>query len=213
MHFVFHINNSKRVAMKIIRPIIAAASLLLSIVTPAHAGTIYNINFNGGTVDLSGFIETDALGTFSPTALDSMISNYSILASWNGANPFTFTKANSTWGEGFLGAGANVIISILGGAFQLSAPTGYDFNGGNLFLLADNPAPDGIIQNLRIAQDHLGFRSSPDTMVFETVSPTFTLGLARIPEPAPLPLMVSGLALIAVHLRRAARTSRHSLPA
>jgi hypothetical protein len=198
--------------MKIIRPIIAAASLLLSI-THAHAGTIYNINFNGSTVDLSGFIETDALGTFSPTALDSLISNYSILASWNGANPFTFTKANSTWGEGFLGAGANVIISILGGAFQLSAPTGNDFNGGNLFLFADNPASDGIIQNLRIAQNHFGFRSSPDTMVFETVSPTFTFATARIPEPAPLPLMISGLALIVVHLRSNARTKRPLLAA
>lgn len=188
--------------MNIANKFLAISGLTIALALPASAGTIYNINFNGSVVDLSGFIETDAVGTFSPTAFDSLITNYSILGSWNGFAPFTFTKANSTWGGNFAGAGVNVSISILGSAITLSAPLGYDFDGGNIFLIADNPAPDGIIQNLRIAQNHFGFRSDPDTMVFETVSPTFTLATARVPEPTPLSLLAAGLGLIGFHVRR-----------
>ena len=189
--------------MKIIQHILAASCLLIIVSVPARA-TIYNINFNGSIVDLSSFIETDAVGTFSPTNFDSLVLNYSILGSWNGANPFTFTKANSTWGGGFLGS--NVAISILGGVIQLSAPMGFDFDGGNVFLIVDNPLPDGIIPNLRIAQNHFGLRSDPDTMVFETVPTTFTL--AKVPEPGSIPLLAAGLGLIA--FSRVAKRRRRS---
>lgn len=188
--------------MNIAHKILALTGLTIALALPANAGAIYNINFNGSVVDLSGFIETDAVGIFSPTDFDSQITNYSIFGSWNGFAPFEFTKANSTWGGSFVGAGANVSISILASAITLSAPLGYDYDGGNIFLIADNPAPDGIIQNLRIAQDHLGFRSDPDTMVFETVSPTFTLATASVPEPTSLSLLAAGLGLIAFRVRR-----------
>jgi hypothetical protein len=194
--------------MNIAQKTLAAASLAIASVMPAHAGTIYDVSFNGSKIDLSGFIETNAVGDFSPGDFDSQVLSYSLVASWNGFAPFTFTAANSTWGFNF--EGANVVISILNGMISLSAPTGGDFDGGNGFLMAD-VATNGAQENLRLFQDHLGFRTSdpPNAMLFDTLSGPFVLGKARaIPEPASIATFAFGLMLFGVTTRRATRVRR-----
>jgi len=181
-----------------------AAIGIVSSASVASATPIsYAVNFDGPNIDLTGYIVADSLGVFTPWAFDAHLVDYSITAS-SGGFAHTFTSANSTWGG--LNYGENVMIAVTAGAIQLTAPLGYDFDGGNLFLLAD-VVTNGALENLRFAQDHLGFRQSnpPDSTVFDTVSPDFTLARADVqetPEPASLLLMGTGLVACAHRIRR-----------
>jgi len=171
-----------------------AVTALLSVFSQQlHAGVIYDINFDGSTIDLTGFIEIDVQGTFSPAIFDGQVLDYSVTASGNGAFPFIFTPTNSTWG--LSGYGNNVDINVSASIIELVAPSGGNFAAGNLFLVA-NAATNGAQENLRIFQDQLGFRTPnpPNDVIFETVLTPFALATAAVPEPATLALFGLGLA-------------------
>jgi hypothetical protein len=175
--------------------LVLAFSLFLMPPIRARCQTTYNVNFDGANIDLFGFIKTSATGTFSSTAFDALVTDFSITASQNGADPFTFTRLNSTWGPA--GFGSDVSITVDGSTIALSAPTGSTINSANAFLLA-NTLTNGARENLRIAQDQFGFRTPnpPDTVVFDTVPTPFILadgGANVTPEGDSLLLLGTGL--------------------
>ena len=169
-------------------------ALLAILLSPlANADPIYDVAVDGAVIDLTGTIETSALGTFSPTAFDGLLADFSILASQNGAFSFLFTSANSTWGGADFGE--NVLIEITAELITLTAPTGYINSGANAFLLADS-VTSGARENLLLYQDQLRYRrpSPPDGVVLDTVATTFILARARsVPEPGTLALLGIGL--------------------
>jgi len=72
----------------------ASIALVLGLLSGvAQAGIIYDVNFNGSTIDLAGFIDANTLGTFTPTAFDATLADYAITASNNGLASFLFTLA------------------------------------------------------------------------------------------------------------------------
>ena len=159
----------------------------------AQAGINYNVNFNGLTIDLSGFIVVNSTGSFTPTTFDAALADYSITATNNGIAPFLFTLTNSTWGGSF---GGNVNITISATQIVLNAPTGATSDGGNLFLVAD-ATTNGARENLRLYDDQLGYRepNPPSFSIFETVPTSFVLATAApVPEPASWALWGIGLA-------------------
>jgi len=190
----FNLNKSR------IRPIVAAAVVFFS-ATSANAIN-YNVSFDGPVIDLSGFIETNAVGTFSSTAFDALVTDFSITASANGAAPFVFTSANSSWGGAFDSAfGANVSVSVAASAIELLAPLGDINSADNVFLIADNPT-NFVIENLSVTSTQLRYRlpRPPDGVIFDTVSNPFVLATAQqvsaVPLPAALPLFGTGLAVM-----------------
>src|SRR5215467_10250673 len=116
-------------------PLLALTVLFCSLAVPASASTIYSIDFDGATVDLSGFIEVDAVGSFTPAEFDAAVLNYSITASNNGAAVYTFTAANSTFGPS--GFGGDVTITADGTVIGLSSVATTTFFEPSVFLLAD----------------------------------------------------------------------------
>jgi hypothetical protein len=185
---------------KTIRCAFAAAVLLLP-AQQIHAGPIYDVFLDGTNVDLVGFIEVNSTGNFTPNAFDGQVVDFSITASLNGAFPFVFTLANSTWGP--TGFGAHVTIGVTATEITLAAPTGGNFDARNLFLLAD-AVTNGARENLRIFQDQLGYRTPnpPNDVVFETVATPFVLATARVPEPGTLALLGLGLSFFGFARRR-----------
>jgi hypothetical protein len=165
--------------------------LLFVFSSKLHATSIYtyDVDFDGSTIDLTGFINVGALGAFSPTAFDSLVIDYSITASENGASPFTFTPANSTWGGDIYGG--NVTINVSASLIELLAPTGD--SPENIFLIAD-VITNFARENLRFFDDQLSYRTPnpPNTTITETVQTQFALA-AAVPLPAAAWLFGSGL--------------------
>lgn len=90
---------------------IMAGALMLCTASAATAGVIYDVNLDGSTIDLTGFIETNALGNFSPSAFDGQVIDFSITASENLAFSFLFNLSNSTWGLFGNGALINILVT------------------------------------------------------------------------------------------------------
>lgn len=184
-----------------------ATIALLATPTVARAQAIYDVNFNGGIIDLIGTIQVASFGLFSSSAFDANVIAYSLTASNNGANPFTFTESNSTWGSAPYPA--YVSLTATAGVLTLTAPNGGNFESTNGLLLSDAPQPDGARPNLRFYSFYLGYRPTGlrNPVVFEnTHGPTFTLGIARVvvPEPSTVVLLGAGLfGLLVVRRRRA----------
>jgi PEP-CTERM motif len=182
-----------------IQAIFASASLLLVTSAPLSANTVYNINFTGSNINLSGHITTDdATGDFSPATFDDQVLDYSITATANlySTYPYTFTGSNSTWGG--LGFGTSVNINVSATQITLTAPNGGDFNADNLFLIADAPMSGTILENLMMYQNTLRFRTSapPDLNIYQTINAQFVLaGQQPQPVPEPSSLLLSGLGL------------------
>lgn len=180
--------NSKKLSK-----LFATAALLTAISAPVIAGNIYTINYDGANIDLTGTIETNALGTFQPEALDALLIDYQITASENGTFPFVFTKANSTWGAVGNGSLIDIIISASTITLFSPSPSGAIDQSENQLLRADT-ATNGARENLRYSFDQLGLRmpSPPNTVIQDTVSTQFVLATA-VDEPIYLLLLSMGL--------------------
>jgi hypothetical protein len=183
--------NIKRFSQALAIPFLLLSAALC---TNAVAGIIYDVNQDGSTIDLSGFIEANTLGTFTPTAFDATLDDYSITASNNGASSFLFLLGNSTWGGAFLGD--NVGITVTAAQIVLSAPLGGTSDSSNLFLVAD-ATTNGSQPNLVLARDQLRYRlpNPPDGTILDTVPTSFVLATAQTAVPAPATLALFGLGL------------------
>lgn len=210
--FIFNLEQPMKtfnLSFILIRNIFFAGFCLLT-ASQSNASATYNISLNGSTIDLSGFIETSALGTFSPTEFRSQLTDYSINASYNGTYAYIFNLANSTWGNSNYMIGSNVSITVSATEIVLSASTGQNYAPENTFLLA-NVVTNGAGENLRLFQDQLGYRTpnppdaSPLFVIFETVPISFVLATASpVPTPSAAWLLGSGLlGLIGVARRKA----------
>lgn len=183
-----------------IHSLCAIVTVLFFSSTPLYAGTIYNINFNGSHIDLTGFIETSDWDQTSPTVFDSQVMNYSIMASNNGALAYTFNPSNSSWGgvENTDEWGSNVTLTITEDLIKLSAAPSTPNQLYDTFLIA-NTATNGIRQSLSFYNTQLGFKTSPlNFVLYDTVQPLFVLATTQpqsptIPEPTGLILLSTGL--------------------
>jgi hypothetical protein len=190
-----------------IHSLCAAVTTLFFSSTPLYAGAIYNINFNGPNIDLTGFIETSDWDQTSPTVFDSQVMNYSITASNNSAFTYTFTPDNSSWGgnENNMEWGTNVTLTITEDLIKLSAAPGTPNQLYDTFLIA-NTATNNVRQSLSFYNNQLGFRASPlNFVLYDTVQPLFVLATTQpqtIPEPTSLILLSTGLLGIRVVRRR-----------
>lgn len=194
---------------------ISIAVMVLVVVGGQVQAGVYNVNLDGSTIDLTGFIEIDAVGDFSPPDFGALVTDYSITASGNGSFPFVFTGANSQWGGGIFGT--YVTIAVSPDAITLSAPTGGVFGvfgSGSVFLIA-NATTNGARENLHLYQTTLGYRTPnpPDELIFETVESPFPLASARspgvVPEPTALAIWgtLSGLGMIVARRRMRSRVA------
>jgi PEP-CTERM motif len=175
----------------------------------ARASVTYSVNFNGSTIDLTGFVTVNSLGSFTPTTFDANVIDYFVVASENGFGVFEFTPINSTWGgvgNIFAGqeTGGNITINVLSDTIEMLAPLGGTFIVTNGFLTAD-VAVNGSRPNLRFAQNELAFRqpNPPDSTVSEFLpSSVFTLASnsQQIPEPSTWSL--TGLSLAGLYFLR-----------
>lgn len=197
------------------RTVFGLATILLCAATPTNAGTIYNVNFSGTDISLSGYINTNALGNLTPVAFDTQIIDFSITATGTAYSqyPFTFTQVNSTWGGVFFGVttGANVVINLTPTHITLTNPNVAQNNAQNIFLIADGISTNNARENLRIFDGTLGFRtpSPPNKLLLEIIAQPFTIATATPTEtvPEPISYQLLGLGLILLFYTQKLRTN------
>ncbi|WP_299725480.1 hypothetical protein [uncultured Tateyamaria sp.] len=189
---------------------LCAAAFCTALAAPAYAAT-YNISFDGSFVDLSGTIDISTTGSFDPAGFDAVVTGYSITATTDGTNPFTFTETNSTFGPG---TGTTITVSATD--IILSTSETNRLALATLFLAAD-VATNNTRENLRLTTTQLGFRAPTNPTVpntaFENITTPFTLAqvapvapVAPVPLPAGLPLLAVGIGLFAGLRWRKARS-------
>lgn len=188
---------------------ICAAALFFPIA--ANAVT-YTVDYDGPNIDLTGTIETSALGSFSASQFDASLTQFSITASFNGAanSIFTFTDGNSSFGGSFQGQqfGGLITVDVTPTTISINTLGTNLFDGSTVFLNAD-VLTDGALQNLTIIPGIFRFRSnSAANVAFETATVPFTLASApaAIPLPASLPLLALSIGCLAA-LRRGRRSA------
>lgn len=181
----------------------ATATLLTAISAPVMAGNIYTVNYDGSNIDLTGTIETNAIGTFQPSALDALLIDYQITASQNGNFPFVFTKDNSTWGATGNGSLINIIISASTITFSSPSSLGAIDQSENQFVRADI-ATNWTRENLRYYLDQLGFLPpSPNDFIQDTVSTEFVLAtLQTTPVDEPFDFLLLSMGFIGLGIAR-----------
>jgi hypothetical protein len=113
------------------------AAALAALALPAAAAR-YAVRIDGAVINLSGFIEIGATGTFALADFDAAVTSFSITASNNGVDPFTFTESDSSFASGSPTGASSITMTVTAdGIALLSASDATRAINTDIFLVTD----------------------------------------------------------------------------
>ncbi len=186
--------------------LVPVAALLAGLAGTAQA-TLYNVAYDGNRLDVTGFINANSTGTFSPTSFNAVAFDYSINVVIDNTWSFTFNTNDSTWGDNAFGNwGSAITIQVTANEIQISSASSDDFSPAILFLMTDT-VHNGALENLRISGDRLGIRppnpSTGEAVSFDSGRPIPFATAVAVPEPSTYAMLAAGLvAVIGIARRR-----------
>ena len=173
----------------------------------SSSSAIYNVNLDGANIDLIGTIETNILGTFTLDQFHASLTGFDFTASNNGANPYQFTDAGSTFGLGSRGNRVSVTVTV--SEILFSTTNANPVRSGQ-FLTA-NTRTNNVRENLLLTSTLLRYRqpsTSSTARVFDNVSdPLVFASVLPVPVPPPLALFLTGLVGLGIVSRRKKRSA------